>query len=515
MKNIPFRTLFLLFLIAIYYQGSLLAYNQEFAQDQMMAVSADHIEYGGDSILLNGHATIEHPLGILAADLMTLQSETKIKNRSFDHLQLDGHVDIALKEGGQLFCSKAILDYVTLSGDFSGGDGKENVIYRKTRDEKNGDTFSLIIESKKMQLQLSKKRSQTMRSEHLAIDKIRADGDLSIHYNDRFNATADRALFQQSPEKLFASKDPLLGQILLSCYSPERLCYVTSAEGDEIKSSEIFIDTTLHEWRFAFPKGTFKVAAGGYGPLDFSADQLVWDDSNSKLILSGRVNIAQQGIGNVQAEKEMRLILSAVKGKKTLRGIETKGETVLIYTDQETGLEHKLKSYGSLRIDHEKMEIKLQSPDNGSGSAKEGHQVFFKDAQGEIYADKAFVKYAYRDQKIVPIRIVLQGHVKIINSLQESEDDLTKINQYLLADRVDFIPETKQMIFKAAKDQRVLLFDKAHNLEVSAQGLKLIRDLATNKETVEGVGDVRFSFIDSEFDQLRRHFSFEKMSDGS
>ena len=348
-------------------------------------------------------------------------------------------------------------------------------------------------------LLFSEKEASAIRSE-TAIEKMTADGNVVINYNGNV-AASDRAIFKRKHDT--DGKEILPGIVTLNCSSPERLCRFTSPQGDEILSTTILVDTVRHELAFTRPKGMIS-------SLEFSADRMFWNDSASKLTLSGGVEISQQGYGKLQATNDVRLLMTVVAGKKVLRGMETNGEATLTYADKEAGLDHVLKSYGSLRIDHQKMETKLQSPENTDGSVVDGRQVFYKDSKGEIYSDKVFVKYDLVDKKIVPVRIVLQGNVKLTNNLERSEKDKTLSNQYILADRVDFIPKTKHMIFKADKGRRVLLFDKGNNLEVSAPGLRIVRDTAARKETIQGIGDVRFSFVENEFERLRSHFTFDK-----
>ncbi|HEV8051092.1 MAG TPA: hypothetical protein VGP47_01255, partial [Parachlamydiaceae bacterium] len=359
----------------------------------------------------------------------------------------------------------------------------------------------LSIAADMIVLQLSKNEASGIRSDS-TIEKITANGNVVMNYNGNV-ATSDEAIFKRNHEA--SSKEILPGIVTLRCTSADRLCRVTNPEGDEIQSTMIKVDTTRHELMFTYPKGTVS-------SLEFSADRLVWNDLDSKLTLSGGVQLAQQGFGKLQTANDVRLLMTVVGGKKVLRGMETTGEATLTYVDKDTGLDHVLKSYGSLRIDHLKMETKLQSPENADGSVNEGQQVFYKDSKGELHANKVFVKYDYVDKKIVPVRIVLQGDVKITNNLERSEKDKTISSQYILADRVDFIPQTKLMIFKADKGQRVLLFDKGNNLEVSAPGLKIVRDIATRKETIQGIGDVRFSFVENEFERIRHRFTFDKMA---
>lgn len=484
---------------------------EEAAAEDMMAIAADHADYHGDVITLTGHAVVGHELGVLCADKMVLESRSKVKEISFDYLQMDDHVDISLKEAGRLSCARATIDYETYTGVFLSGKSQERVVYREACAVKKGGHAPLVIQSSKMLVNLIKEGLEKARSEKVAIGNITAEGDVRINYDCHFTATADQAVFKR--DQAAHGKEVLPGEVTLSCL-PGNLCHVISHEGDEIFSNKILINTVHKELTFIDPKGSLKSFSSASHPLDFTAKKLVWDDLNSKLILSEDVEVYQSGFGKLEAANDVRLVLNTVNGKKVPLTMETKGEAVLTYTDLDNGLDHTLRSYGSLKVDHQKMETKLQSPENAEGTVIEGQQVFFKDAKGVIYADKAFVKYDYIDQKIMPVRIVLQGNVKITNNLEQSVKDKTPTEQYILADRVDFIPETKEMIFKASKGRRVLLYDQANNLEVSAPGLKLIRDIATSKETVQGIGDVRFSFIEAELNQLRRHFSFDKVMSG-
>jgi len=150
------------------------------------------------------------------------------------------------------------------------------------------------------------------------------------------------------------------------------------------------------------------------------------------------------------------------------------------------------------------------SPQEPDGEVHDDKQICFQDSRGEIFADKVLLKYDYPDRKLVPAQLILAGNVKIFNRLPSAESDESIVRQYVLADRVDFYPRTKEMRLKASKNKRVLLYDKENNLEVSAPSLKIIRDRATKKESIQGFGDVRFSLVESEFEQLRRKFSLDR-----
>lgn len=493
------KKIFLMFFVFSYVTAG---FCSECEQNEM-TVAADHLDFDGEKLILTGHAEVDHEWGGLNADLMVLESKSNKKKNTFDHLEMDGHVSISLVKGGILKAAKAVLDEKKLTGIFLSGPGQERVIYS----EKKENNVAFVIESDEMQIELSEEEKKAKK-----IHMIIAEGDVIAVYND-FKATSDRAVFKRNLEEdISQNPSVLIGGITLSCNHQERQCCLTNGLENEILSTEIFIDTNQKEFIFKDPQGSFKHIASS--PLTFKSNRLVWNDQTLRMVLSGGVEIIQHDVMKIETDNDVLLVLNTIDGKKSPRGLETNGKTTLTYKDPETGADHLLKSHGSLRVDHQKMEARLQSPKDTEGNTLVDKQVFFKDEKGEIYADKAFVKYEYIDQKIIPSRIVLQGNVKIMNSLAKSNNDKTPVNQYILTDRVDFIPQTKEMIFKGAQGRRVLLFDSTNNLQVSAVGLKIVREKAVQKETIQGLGDVRFSFVEGELDQLRRHFSFDKNGSG-
>jgi hypothetical protein len=219
-------------------------------------------------------------------------------------------------------------------------------------------------------------------------------------------------------------------------------------------------------------------------------------------------------VGKLTTDKEMTIELVKADGMHRMRTVETKGEAVLTYADAAGGQSHTLKCYGKIKLDNIKRESQLHSPKDNAGNVLEGKQVYFEDEKGQISADRAFIKYDEVEGKIKPARIVLEGNVRIVNLVTKSKDDSELTQQYILADRVDFIPATQEMIFKADKGKRVLLYDKNNNMEVSAPGLKLVRDHAANKEALRAIGGVRLNFVEDELEQLKSHFMLDRWIHG-
>lgn len=69
------------------------------------------------------------------------------------------------------------------------------------------------------------------------------------------------------------------------------------------------------------------------------------------------------------------------------------------------------------------------------------------------------------------------------------------------------------MTLKGQGGNRVLLYDQAKDLQISAPGVLLKRDPITQKETIKGLGDVRFSLVKEEFSELRKKFSLKNQEE--
>src|SRR5262249_30835599 len=86
--------------------------------------------------------------------------------------------------------------------------------------------------------------------------------------------------------------------------------------------------------------------------------------------------------------------------------------------------------------------------------------------------------------------------------------------QYALADRVEYFPKNQEALFSTkGSGRRVLYYDTANDMQVSAPALRIKRDQVTHKDSVKGIGDVRFNFVEHEIDQLeqlRKRFALEK-----
>ncbi|MFN0065537.1 MAG: hypothetical protein ACKVOH_04790 [Chlamydiales bacterium] len=138
-------------------------------------------------------------------------------------------------------------------------------------------------------------------------------------------------------------------------------------------------------------------------------------------------------------------------------------------------------------LDHTKQQAKLVG----------NPLLHYFDGLGEVYANTALVDYAKVNGKLQATKVTLIGGVQMANS---------KNDQYALAEEVEYYPQEELMWLRGHKE-RVLFYDRKKQVELSARVVRAQRDV-DKRESVEGVGDVRFLFGAEELKKLKQGFAW-------
>lgn len=128
-------------------------------------------------------------------------------------------------------------------------------------------------------------------------------------------------------------------------------------------------------------------------------------------------------------------------------------------------------------------------------------QVSYKSALGEVYADRAQVDYREVEGRLEATKVTLFDHVRLVNMGNEKKPAF----QYALADEMTYYPP-EQLAILESKDSPVLFYDKLRDMQLSARTVRASQDPTTKKESVQGVGDVRFVFGPEELEKIKHHF---------
>lgn len=526
------------------------------AKEKEIIVNADEAQYTIDQIILKGNASVEYFLGMISSNEMTLFLKPS-KQLAFSKLLLKDDIKITFRDGAQFFCQTGELNNEELSGHFSGNIIKPDVIYKTHCRDKSFNVIPIQIKSSEMHFKMEESASQNRdNSPHgtsRILKEVFAENNVQAVYNHEFVAIGAMAHYQpfnmensSIAEHLSDNKDQnpsyFKGCLTLSA-EPKGHCQLNDSSGNIIKADKITIDTEKRQIYFLKPRGEMILSSNDPHHVMFSAEFLSWNDSRNQLDLGGQVTIDQEGIKRLVTEHGVRLIQNEKEGKRVLKSIETEGKTLLTYTETlKIGSHtHAVTSYGKLHVDHEYLRTIIDSPRDDNGKIIPGNQVHFQDLMGEMVADRVILHYSIENGGIIPQRIELEGNVNIRNQFAaqasqtnplnshksynlntsdktETEDSFlsnakdpliskskkgSPLQQYAMADHVEYDTKTHMMTLNANKGRRVLFYDQLNHLQVSAPGLKIKRDPKTNKDTIQGVGDVRFTFIKYELEQIK------------
>ncbi|CUI16043.1 hypothetical protein PNK_0412 [Candidatus Protochlamydia naegleriophila] len=480
---------------------------QENDQAEQMVISSGEAEYDGQAISLVGQVVVQHGLGKISAHrLSVMPAEQEGQKGRFTLLKINDDILIELQGGGQLECQQADIDYLKLTGNFLGNSIHPDVVYRNVGEE-GQERPALVVKGHEMQVELVRQPLPGTSIPKTLVKNVLTHQQVRVYYNQDYLLLADRAFY----ERLLTAKTTA-GILNLTAQEEQPYCLLTNTNGDSIQAHSIRVDTIQRQLYLDDPKGILHIEQGKKSTqnIQFSADGLIWNDMEQFLNLKGHVSVKQDEIAQIDTEHEVIIYQAQVDGKKALRSIVSPQETTMSYQDKMKELTHKILCHGQLVVDHERLITTMQSPKDELGSIQLDKQVYFEDALGDIYADQVQLFYAWKDRELVPAKIVLEGHVKLLNRFDGHFQESSSILQYALADHVAYFPITQEIVLSGQNGNRVLFFDKVNNVQMSAPALKIRRDEQNQKSSVQGIGDVRFTFIEKELNQLRQRFSLDE-----
>ncbi len=247
-------------------------------------------------------------------------------------------------------------------------------------------------------------------------------------------------------------------------------------------------------------------------PESFTIESEEVHYDGKSICLKGKVKIKQNQTLCVSTDHEVSIQQGVVNGKKGVCHIHSPKTTHLSYLEAKSGHTHDMTAPGGVIIDHEHQEMTLFSLSNAPGLSEEERQVYLEGLLGEVYADRAILKYTWEKERLLPEKLILEGHVCLKNRFSGHLQESGSILHYALADRVHYFPEKQEMFLFSEGDNRVLFFDKVNHMQMSAVSLNVKRDPVTNKDSIQGRGDVRFTFLEKEWKEFQKHFRLNESS---
>ena len=474
---------------------------------QGLIVDSGEAKYDGKEIHLTGNVAVEHNLGKISSHRLTIQPSTE-KKKNLELLKISDDVKIAFSGGGELTCQIGEVDYAKMSGFFLGNSEQPDVCYFNRGEKKEG-LFHIPtpfeLKSKHICIELEEGAPELKET---TIKRLIANQNVRIGYNQDYQLLADRVtyhpLHHSSDQKTPADRDLSL-EGRLNLYSGPELsaCHLTNASGDQLFAEEIQIDTQERLLTCKNAKGTI---VSNNLLTTFSSDTLIWDDQLQTILLKGNAALLYEGVMQLSANDQLLIILSKNKGKRDLRAIQAEKGSQISYKSPKC----TLYCPGQLYIDHERKEILF----NGYHIENKKQQVFIDEEFGEMYADRLQIEYSLNEGEMTPEKIILEGDVCLKNYYEKHAGKTGSPLHYAIADKMEYFPSLNELILTSTASRRVLLFDKANNMHMSAPCLNIINNPLTGKPTIHANGDARFTFIENEFEQFNQRFSLIESTKG-
>ncbi|SCA62587.1 hypothetical protein SCG7086_AB_00350 [Chlamydiales bacterium SCGC AG-110-P3] len=480
-----------------------------------VVVDAEFGHYDGDSVTLRGGVALDHQIGTLKAREAILTRASSDREDQFSRLDMQGNIRVLMTAGGCFHCANAELDFNSLTGRFYGDDFQEYVTYTDNLNKEGVEQSSLVLRSRHMAVEMNRLDSEGDEPLLHNVQQITADQNVTVDYNREFMAAGDHMVYQRYQNGWDADDGAVMpGVIYLRPSDFYGVCQVTSRRGDLIKAQEIEIDVPLQIVTFDKPKGAVYVAAKEeeHQRIDFSSETLSWDQRSNLLTLRNKVVLYQKVLGKLTCTDKALLCQEMVDGSRELKWIEATGTTEMTYLDEANNDTHYLVCHGRVYVDASNRITTLDAPSRTDGMDEKnaiGKQVYFEDCRGMVYADHVRLDYDLGDDGVAPKKLTVSGNVKILNRSADGSGSDGPAIQYALADVVEYVPGQEQMVLYANEDRRVLFYDRINKVQVSAPAVNVRRDGTTGKETVEGIGDVRFTFASDEMNALHENFDFE------
>ncbi len=443
-------------------------------------IRAKHADYDSQKLHLNGEVEIEGSGGKAQAKAMTLLD---ICDGTCKQVLLQENVRIQADSGAHLTCDQADINLTDGNAFFSAAVSEGLVHGYHTL-----EGIPSEIESHRLKVFFTGALNQ------LQISEVVAEGAVSISREHHWQAKSDVVSYVKNAGETLTT-------FLTTDNSHE--CIVTTPAGDTLYAQKIVNDTAHSELIFYHAHG--QLSSTDKGAITFAAKEAHWNSTEEVLTLLGG-SMVEDVMGHMENDELVTIHLNTKGNARELLTLEAAGYTSITMKPKGLSPAQRLSSHGRVMVDHKAQKAHFLSLTDAYGKVSRKTQVCFIDGAAELHADTLHINYQSDDGDIKPILVVAEGDVCLKGRLGADASALG--GSYALCDQLDFHPET-QTVLLTARQGRVALLDRPNGIAISSPAVKVHRDPASGKEIVRGIGDVRFSLLDREYEWIKDRFNVD------
>ncbi|MDF2549739.1 MAG: hypothetical protein K0S07_806 [Chlamydiales bacterium] len=446
-------------------------------------INSEQVHFDGQDVILSDHVHIIHAMGDIHCQRVEF---SKAANQLEPLIHLMGDVKFELKTKEVLLSPFATLNCQTLQAEFFSKESGQCVTFERSLPDR------LSLQAQKMHASFEKREGLVTLKEILAQEQV------TLCYKDLWTAESDFICYHPDPEGHGGLLELLPDeQIPLQ----KALCQVKTADLT-VEAKRIAFRYPSALLSFESPKGHLLFDREKPHQIEYQADSMEWDGTKDLLLLKGQVAIKQDAFGFLDVEKLVEIQFPKGDYQNPLL-LTAYGPSSFTYIDPLSQEPHYLSSKGKIVIDQS-----LQRVDffKAEGKPLSAHQISLQDRQGMIFADSGTLSYDLKIHR--PQKIVLQGNIYLMNH-QEGD----AMPQCAIADRLEYRLGDEELLLIADSQKRVLFYDEANHIEMSAPAVHIWRSPLSGKAAVQGEGNVRFTFNPLEVEawkQIRQRYQQEQ-----
>jgi hypothetical protein len=441
------------------------------------SISSKEASYDGNALVLKGSVLLNHALGMMRAENARLVKEDK--HHPFSLIYLNEDVAIQLNNHAEISCNRAEFDFQNQVGLLLPSPG-EKISFTSQFIDKSGERVPVMLQSIRANLTFSEGQSDEMH-----ICQMHANEEVVIEYGDGYLLKAGSALYQ--------AEEPM-SYILAFPAEEEGTCHF-SYKGDEIEAQKVRFQPQESLVILSQPNGVVKTL---FAPneIAFSAGEMAWNRAQGTVAFFRNIHIADSSLGEIYCDEKIELVASS--SAHSLYDIRAEGKTTIhtFAPNRQT-----VTCFGLLSFDQKTLTSTFESP-LVDGVVPEGQQIDYRGENFQLLASSGVLEYGWMAGHLRPTKLSLQGGVRLA-SCPGAESKQCALGSHLTYSLLDHT-----MTLSAKKGEKVLYWDETQGITLSANQVRVHKDPFTGKESVKGIGNVRFSFSSTENALLKKMFPF-------
>ncbi len=442
-------------------------------------IKALQADYDNHELRLTKDVVISGSEGTVYADAVTLMD---ICEGSCKQIQLRDNVRLEGQSGAYLVSDQGDIDLVEGNAVFRANGPKtlhcSHIL----------DGIPSQLESRRLKVLFTGALNQ------LKISEVIAEDSVIITREKQWQAKADAVSYTKHAHGAVTT---------LFTTDQSHECVVMTPEGDTLYAKQIVSDDAKSELTFYYAHG--QLSWGDKNVITFAAKEAHWNNASRVLTLLGGAML-EDAAGHIENDEQVTIHLGTAENARELHKIEARGYTSVTMKPKDAAVAQRLSSHGVVIVDHATHKAHFLSPVDAKGKVPRKQQVCFTEGAAELHTDTMHVDYCVDAGALKPMVIVAEGDVCLKGHLGGDTSSLG--GSYALCDRWISTPKPINVLL-SSKHGRVALLDRSNGIAISSPAVRITRDLATGKEVVKGLGDVRFSLLDREYEWIKDRFNID------